>query len=97
MRRSCVTVVIFVVAVLVFRAQCESSEDQQSAALYRGRKTTAALYDLIRGLVFPESPALDLNQQNVDNRFVLLMPGKILNYYDYYPGREYTKFIQVTC
>ena len=73
----------------------DTSDKQRDAALDHAKQTTAALYDLIRSISFPESPVLD-NQQNVDNRFILLMPGKVLNYFDYYPGREYTKFIQVT-
>lgn len=72
-----------------------STGDQENAAIEQGRTTTSALYDLIRSIAFPESPTLDVNQHNLDNRFILLMPGKVLNYFDYYPGREYTKFIQV--
>lgn len=76
-------------------SQIPSTGDQENAAIEHGRTTTAALYDLLRSIAFPESPALDVNQHNMDNRFLLLMPGKVLNYFDYYPGREYTKFIQV--
>ena len=88
---------VLLVAMLACGARCadQSSDEQRAAALDQAKKTTAALYDLIRSISFPESPVLD-NQQNEDNRFILLMPGKVLNYFDYYPGREYTKFIQVT-
>ena len=87
---------VLVVAVLVCGALCadQTSTQQREAALDSAKKTTAALYDLIRSIAFPESPTLD-NQRDEDNRFILLMPGKVLNYFDYYPGREYTKFIQV--
>ena len=87
---------VLVLAMLACGALCadQTSDEQRNAALDSAKKTTAALYDLIRSIAFPESPTLD-NQRNEDNRFILLMPGKVLNYFDYYPGREYTKFIQV--
>lgn len=92
------TAIFVSLLVLACLANClsvtQSTGDQENA-IDRGRRTTAALYDLIRSIAFPESPALDVNQHNLDNRFLLLMPGKVLNYFDYYPGREYTKFIQV--
>ena len=82
-----------VLVVLVCWANCGYSQSKSDQA-NQGGSMTAALYDLIRGIAFPEHPALD-NQPNQANRFILLMPGKVLNYFDYYPGREYTKFIQV--
>ena len=75
--------------------QAETTDEQRAQASESARKTTAALYDLLRGIAFPQSPALDTQATNEDNRFILLMPGKVLNYFDYYPGKEYTKFIQV--
>ena len=53
------------------------------------------LYSSIRAVAFPDSPQLLEDKTNIDTRFVLLSPGKILNYQDYYPGEEYTKFLQV--
>ena len=61
----------------------------------RALETTSYLYDAIRRIAFPTSPKLDEDQTDVDNRFILMMPGKVLNYFDYYPGPEYTDFIQV--
>ena len=93
-------VVIFawILAMLVCYAYCQAASNtgqQQTEAIDSARKTTAALYDLIRGIAFPQSPTLDNQATNENNRFILLLPGKVLNYFDYYPGREYTKFIQV--
>ena len=53
------------------------------------------LYSAIRAVAFPDSPQLLEDKTNVDTRFILLSPGKILNYHDFYPGEEYTKFVQV--
>ena len=62
----------------------------------RAQKTTSTLYDAIRKIAFPASPKLDDNKRHEDNRFILMMPGKVLNYHDYFPGKEYTDFIQVS-
>ena len=88
--------ITWILVLLAACAYCEGTTDQQrSEAEENGRKMTASLYNLLRGIAFPQSPALDAKAANVDNRFILLMPGKVLNYFDYYPGREYTRFIQV--
>ena len=76
-------------------AQGDNTEEQKNNAVRQGQQNTAALYNLIRSIAFPESPTLD-DSPNLESRFILLMPGKVLNYFDYYPGREYTKFIQVS-
>lgn len=89
---------VWILALLVSYAYCQAAgntDQQRTEATENARQTTAALYDLIRGIAFPQSPTLDTQATNQNNRFILLMPGKVLNYFDYYPGREYTKFIQV--
>ena len=53
------------------------------------------LYDTIRAVAFPTPAQLANTNTMGDTRFILLMPGKILNFFDYFPGEEYTKFIQV--
>ena len=83
---------------LVSCARCQevdNTDQQRTVATENARKITASLYDLLRGIAFPQSPTLDTQATNENNRFVLLMPGKVLNYFDYYPGKDYTKFIQV--
>ena len=89
------TFVWMLVALVSCQAADTDTEQQRAEATENARKTTAALYDLLRGIAFPQSPTLDTQATNENNRFILLMPGKVLNYFDYYPGREYTKFIQV--
>lgn len=56
---------------------------------------THNLYSTIRNVAFPSSPELIETESNIDSRFVLMMPGKVLNYFDYHPGEAYTAFIQV--
>ena len=64
-------------------------DDAQKRALEQAR----GLYITLRNVAFPQDPLT--NDGHLENRFLLLMPGKVLNYFDYYPGKEYTTFIQV--
>ena len=59
----------------------------------RAFETASGLYITLRDVVFPQHK---LNTDRVENRFLLLMPGKVLNYFDYYPGRDYVNFLQVS-
>ena len=67
-----------------------------SCADNKALETASYLYDTIRRIAFPASPKLDEDQTNVDSRFILMMPGKVLNYDDYNPGPEYIEFVQVS-
>ena len=63
--------------------------------MQQSERHTQTLYNSIRAVAFPSSPRFDPDETNQDARFVLMTPGKTLNYFDYYPGKEYTEFIQV--
>ena len=71
----------------------QSSTDQLDAAADNSLEIIRGLYTTIRNIAFPSTP-LDA-EDGVTTRFLLLSPGKVLNYFDYYPGQEYTNFIQV--
>lgn len=64
----------------------KSSEDQRKDAVENSAKILTGLYITLRNIVFPKSP---LSEGVSSNRFVLLSPGKVLNYWDYYPGEDY--------
>ena len=64
----------------------QSDQDRQKA-IEKSRKITAGLYTTLRNIAFPESPLT--SSTPVANRFVLMSPGKVLNYWDYYPGQAY--------
>ena len=53
--------------------------------------SVADLYQTIRKVAFPASPDLRAGSTRADGRFILLMPGKILNFNDYHPGLKYQK------
>ena len=68
---------------------------QTGGLVNRAEQMAQNLYKTIRAIAFPISPELVESTTNVDTRFILMMPGKILNYFDYHPGPDYTKFVQV--
>lgn len=76
----------FVVALLLINARADSSGEQRKKAADNSAKILTDLYVTLRNIVFPKSP---LTGDVTYNRFVLLSPGKVLNYWDYYPGGDY--------
>lgn len=75
------------------KGQLPASTSQLSNAADNSQEITRGLYTIVRNIAFPAQP-LDA-EDGVTTRFLLLAPGKVLNYFDYYPGKEYTNFIQV--
>ena len=63
-----------------------SAADQRKNAVDNSAKILGDLYITLRNLVFPKDP---LSTGPAQNRFVMMSPGKVLNYWDYYPGRDY--------
>lgn len=64
----------------------QSSADQRKKAVQNSAKILTDLYLTLRNIAFPKSP---LTNDIAHHRFVLLSPGRVLNYWDYYPGAEY--------
>ena len=90
-------VVRLVTLVYVFGATV--SGDVTSSQLAQEANTKAndianQLYGTLKNIAFPTGNAV--SSGIIENRFLLLMPGKVLNYFDYFPGKEYTKFILVS-
>ncbi|KAL5492012.1 hypothetical protein EMCRGX_G017398 [Ephydatia muelleri] len=56
-----------------------AAADTVQSGLESVAKKLSQLYTTIRNVALPQS---DTNSQ----RLVMLMPGKVLNYYDYFPG-----------
>lgn len=59
-----------------------AAADTVQSGLESVAKKLSQLYTTIRNVALPQS---DTNSQ----RLVMLMPGKVLNYYDYFPGSAY--------
>lgn len=67
------------------------SDDDRKAAVAKASDILADLYLTMRTIAFPKSP---YDSTTANNRFVLMSPGKVLNYYDYYPGDAYAASIK---
>ena len=70
---------------------CSTCSAQPAANAGGAELSVAGLYQTIRKVAFPASPDLRAGSTRADGRFILLMPGKILNFNDYYPGLKYQK------
>lgn len=64
------------------------SDDDRKAAVKKSTDILASLYQVLRNVAFPKSPYA--SGGTTHNRFVFMAPGKVLNYFDYYPGDLYT-------
>ena len=67
------------------------SDDDRKEAVDKSSQILADLYLTMRTIAFPKSP---YGSDTTHNRFVLMSPGKVLNYYDYYPGDAYSASIK---
>ena len=75
-------------AVIVTWASGASSDDYRQEAAKKSRSILSDLYQVLRDVAFPKSPYSV--GDTAHNRFVFMSPGKVLNYFDYYPGDQYT-------
>ncbi len=89
---SILTVIIVVAVFTTAHSQEPTAQDQADAARRKAAGVANELYGTLRNIAFP---AGNVPATEIENRFLMLMPGKVLNYFDYFPGKEYTKFIQV--
>ena len=74
-------------------AQQSGSSSQEKTATEKAFDITQNLYIALREIAFSGGK---INEDNLKSRFLLLMPGKVLNYADYYPGKDYINFINVS-
>ena len=77
--------VLLLLSLLSF-AFANKSDDDRKQAVENSKKILVDLYVTLRNIAFPQSP---LSSGTIANRFVLMAPGKVLNFWDYYPGQAY--------
>ena len=70
-------------------AHLSSAGNDAKNAMNDATKTLSQLYMTIRNIALPQS---DTN--HTQQRLVMLLPGKVLNYYDYYPGSKYEEVMK---
>ena len=82
-------VLICCIGAEVANAAPQGSDDARTKAVADDKSSDilADLYVVLRNVAFPRSPYS--TNGDTYSRFVLMSPGQVLNYYDYYPGNEY--------
>lgn len=89
-------ITVFLTVYLCLFSKGEDTSEQQTESQNKAFEITSSLYTSLRNLVFPEHKLTSNAGGGIQNRFLLLMPGKVLNYFDYFPGKDYVNFIQVS-
>lgn len=69
--------------------EANSAVDDTTAALANAKDNLAKLYSVIRDVALPPANETATGDEPVNQRLVLLLPGKVLSYNDYFPGDEY--------
>ena len=83
----CKLAIVLVSLSLMSYVTAQQSDSERKKAIENSRNISAGLYVALRNIAFPESPLT--SSTPVTNRFVLMSPGKVLNFWDYYPGQAY--------
>ena len=58
------------------------------------QQTLAKLYEIIRNVALPPTSADATGNEPTEQRLVMLLPGKVLSYYDYFPGDAYEAYLE---
>ena len=69
--------------------QANSAVNDVTDAAEKSKDNLAKLYAVIRGVALPPVNESATGDEPVNQRLVMLLPGKVLSYYDYFPGDEY--------
>lgn len=79
---------LFQLLALLSLSSCAVSDDvlKEAAA---SKDKLSKLYATIRGVAQPPVSSTATGNEVISSRLVLLLPGKIPNYYDYFPGDRY--------
>ena len=71
-----------------------SSRNAFAAAAQHSTKTLANLYTVIRNVAQPPTSASATGDEGTHQRLLLLLPGKVPTYYEYFPGDAYEAYIE---
>ena len=63
-------------------------------AARESKQTLANLYTVIRDIALPPPSADATGEEPTEQRLVMLMPGKVPSYYDYFPGDAYEAYLE---
>ena len=72
----------------------ETATGSQNAAEQLSTGTLANLYTVIKNVALPPPSADATGNEPTEQRLVMLMPGKVPSYYDYFPGDAYEAYLE---
>lgn len=81
-----------VLGLLLAISSTSKGQDSGSTVLNeagKSRATLSRLYATIRDIALPPVSPTATGNEIINQRLVMLLPGKVLNYYDYFPGDRY--------
>ena len=88
-----IVIAFSILATISCMVGADKCDDDRKAALERSAQIFGDLYLTLRNIAFPKSSYL--RSSRVHNRFILLSPGKVLNYDNYSSGDLYTASMKV--
>lgn len=89
LRATIVLAAIAAAAMLFMQVEAQAVDEALAAAQERSTQTLAKMYTVIRNVALPPTSAEETGNEPITQRFLMLLPGKVLNYYDYFPGNTY--------
>ena len=75
-------------------ASANDVNDETIAAARNSRTTLANLYTVLRDVALPPPSAEATGEEPTEQRLVMLIPGKVPSYYDYFPGDAYEAYLE---
>ena len=81
---------IFAAILALFALRPTSAQDSTS----KSTNTLANLYTVLRDVALPPTSADATGEEPTDQRLVMLIPGKVPSYYDYFPGDAYEAYLE---
>ena len=89
---------VFLAATAIFAAlQAASGANARSDVLNaaeNSKNTLANLYTVIRNVALPPPSVDATGDEPTEQRLVMLIPGKVPSYYDYFPGDAYEAYLE---
>ena len=86
-----------ILAAITFYTLQEAMADVASdtvAAARHSNTVLANLYTVLRDVALPPPSAEATGTEPTEQRLVMLLPGKVLSYYDYFPGDAYEAYLE---
>ena len=83
-------VLIFAVIAVTFQQVLADTE----SATRHSKTTLANLYTVLKNVALPPTSADATGDESTEQRLVMLLPGKVPSYYDYFPGDAYEAYLE---